>query len=98
MGLFKTSDGYAHVGRIAAVTYTFALFPGCEYFHRVDRLCVMRIVTAIGWWLAFAVRKRRVLKASEFFLDPVSLLGVLTLVIGLVGQSYFTGSRYVIDR
>jgi hypothetical protein len=53
MGFFETSDGFAHVGRIAGVFYLLALVPGCEFFHRVDALCAMRIVSTVGWWLAF---------------------------------------------
>jgi len=74
------------------VFYALALVPGCESFHRVDGLCVMRIVTTIGWWLAFGVRKR-LLKVSEVFADPVSLLGLVTVAISLVGQFYLTLSR-----
>ena len=92
MGFFKTNDGSLHTGRAAGMCFALALVPGCESFHLIGRLCVMRIVTTIGWWLAFGVRKR-LLKVSELFADPVSVLGMLTVAIGLVLQFYFTGSR-----
>jgi hypothetical protein len=93
MGFFETSDGFAHVGRIAGVFYLLALVPGCEWFYRVDALCAMRIVSTVGWWLAFGVGKRRMLKLSDLVAGPVSLLGLLTLTIGVVGQFYFVGTR-----
>ncbi len=81
------------MGRIAGVFSLLALVPGCEWFHRVDTLCAMRIVSTVGLWLAFVVGKRSMLKLSDVVAGPVSLLGLLTLTIGVVGRSYFVGTR-----
>jgi hypothetical protein len=55
---FETDEGRPHFGR-GALIYTVALVPGCERFVRIDALCVMRIVSAIGWWLALGQKKPR---------------------------------------
>ncbi|HXI30924.1 MAG TPA: hypothetical protein VNG89_20945 [Vicinamibacterales bacterium] len=88
MGFFKTSDGLPHSGRIAGVIYLVSLFPGCEYFQEIDTLCLMRIVSTAGWWLAFS-DKRTPRTFFDLVQHPRRVLGFLALGIGLIGQFYF---------
>jgi hypothetical protein len=45
---FQTDEGHLHLGRIAALLFTVSLVPGCGYFARIDPICIMHIVVAIG--------------------------------------------------
>lgn len=90
MGFFKTSEGRPHSGRIAGIIYIISLFPGCRFFHDIDRLCVMRIVFTAGWWLSFCDQTQP-RTFSEMLQDPRRVVGIITLVVGLVGHLYSIG-------
>jgi hypothetical protein len=84
---FETDQGNLHLGRIAALLFTVALVPGCEYFARIDPICMMHIVFAIGGWLAMGRKK-----PARTFADshPLGIVGWFLLFIGLAGQFFFT--------
>ena len=83
----KTDQGSLHWGRIGALIVTVALVPGCDYFTRIDPLCIVHIVIAIGGWLAFGRKK-----PARSFADahPLGIVGWVLLFIGVAGELYFT--------
>ena len=92
MDFFRTSEGRLHAGRIAGIIYLVGLLPGCEFFRDIDRLCVMRIVSTVGWWFSFCDYTQPPTFA-EMARHPRNLLGLIILVAGLIGQFYVIGRR-----
>jgi MFS family permease len=71
-------DGHPHAGRVAGILYLVTLLPGCGYFRTTDPLCVMRIVSTIGWWLSFC-DEQPARTHRESIAGPHRLCGLITV-------------------
>ena len=90
MKFFQTSEGRPHIGRIAGVLYVVGLLPGCRWFLVVEPVCLLRIIFAAGWWLAFG-KKQPAHTLSEM-VNPIGIIGLIPILLGLAGQ-YVVGHR-----
>jgi hypothetical protein len=92
MSFFRTTDGRVHFLRIGTVLYSLAVLPGCGFSLDPDALCFTRLVSAVGWWIAFTAKGFPASGRDAVF-SPRSILGVTLVLAGLVGNSYFLATR-----
>jgi hypothetical protein len=89
MRFFQNSDGGPHVGRVAGLLYAFILVLGCIGSHVLEPHCLAQTMFTVGWWLAFC--KKRPTRTLSEMLNPIGILGLILVVLGLAGQAYFNG-------
>lgn len=92
MEFFKTDDGHIHAARIFGMVFIPALSIGC-LVDGFDRICAVRLATVAGFTLALG-GKHVPVRTADFGSDPVKLFGCVVAIIGIVGQFYFTWTRY----
>jgi hypothetical protein len=92
MSFFRTADGRVHFLRIGAVLYTLAVLLGCGFNLHPDALCLTRLVSSVGWWIAFSAKELPT-SSRDAILSLRGILGVALLLAGLAGNSYVLATR-----